>query len=120
MVKKLELVPEPPTPDPVEIPAGLGEQGRRLWLRVQAEYRVDDVGGCTLLEQAARSLDTADRLAKQVAADATIESKAAFLAAKHELACRCFVVRCLKELGVTTEPKQAHGRPYKSYGPGYA
>jgi hypothetical protein len=115
-MKKLELLPEAPAPDHADMPSDLGEHGRALWLQVQAEYRVDDIGGRTLLEQAARSLDTADRLAKQVAAAETVEAKSAFLAARHELACRAFTVRCLKELGITSEPQKQHGKPYKSYG----
>jgi hypothetical protein len=112
---KLKLATEAPTPDHTQIPGDLGEHGRALWSQVQAEYRIDDIGGRTLLLQACHALDMAARLAKQVADIEAIDTKEAFLAARHELACRSFAVKCLRELGITVEPTHAHGRPYKSY-----
>jgi hypothetical protein len=112
---KPQLAVEAPPPDPAEAPPNLGEHGRALWVQVQTEFRIDDAGGRTVLLQACHALDMADRLAKQVAADETIETKTGFLAARHELACRAFAVRCLRELGITVEPMKLHGKPYKSY-----
>src|SRR5262245_21608555 len=115
MATKLKLAAEEPASDPVEIPSGLGEHGKRLWREVQGEFAVTDVGGRVLLEQAAIALDMAHRLSQQIADIEAVDTKESFLAARHELACRAFAVRCLEKLGITVEPKAAHGRPYKAY-----
>jgi hypothetical protein len=105
-----------PAPDTADTPSDLGEHGQRLWREVRSEFTIDDIGGKMLLLQAAHALDMADRLSKQIADIEAVDTKESFLAARHELACRSFAVKCLKELGITTEPKALHGRPYKSYG----
>jgi hypothetical protein len=38
-------------------PVGLSLAGRLFWKRLQADYEIQDAGGLTLLEQAARAFD---------------------------------------------------------------
>jgi hypothetical protein len=119
MTKKLAVISAPPAADPQAIPAGLGVHGQRLWREVQSEYAVTDIGGRELLAQACAALDMAHMCREQISVDGLMQKMSSgwreHALVKHELANRAFVVSTLQKLGITTEPKQLHGRPYKSY-----
>jgi hypothetical protein len=104
----------------IEPPRKLGEAGRVLWDRVQAEYRIEDIGGTELLMQCCLAADRAQSLADTIDRDGeTIHTKAGLKGhpcLKDELAARSFVVRTLQRLGVTEEVLKPVGRPPKSSG----
>jgi phage terminase small subunit len=101
-------------------PRPLGEFGRNLWDRVQAEYRIEDTGGMEILCQACQALDLAESLAETVRQEGqTIETrftKRVHPAIREELQARAFVVRALKELGLNVEAVKPSGRPPRPFG----
>src|SRR5262249_46238750 len=105
----------PPNP-----PRKLGEAGESLWVRVQSEYRIQDVGGVELLMQACLAADRAEALAAVIEADGerimTKNGPKDHPCLKHELAARSFIVRTLQRLGVTDEPLKALGHPTRPLG----
>ena len=105
-----------PIVDQEPIPPDLGQNGLRLWTRVQSEYRVSDVGGVELLTQACRALDRAEKCRIQIDAEGeTIMTKGGLRdhpLLKHELHARSFVARTLSRLGIDSEPVRSRpGRP---------
>jgi hypothetical protein len=92
----------------------------RLWRLILAEYRIDDIGGRLLVEQAAHAQDMVVRLRAQIDADGLmVEMRSgwrAHPALKDELGFRCFITSTLKKLGIVDEPVQQHGGRYKQYG----
>jgi hypothetical protein len=97
-------------------PSGiLGETGQDLWRRVMAEYDIADCGGREMLFQACSAADRASQLKAQIDRDgAVIRSRGgirAHPALKEELACRSFVVKALRLLGLDVEPLKTIGRP---------
>ena len=116
MSKKLTLISDQTGADADGIPAGLGVHGARLFRDVMIEYQVDDVAGRTLLEQAARALDRAERCAAQIASDGEMikvrgKPARAHELLRHELGNRTFAVRTLQKLGLNFEPVREIGRP---------
>ena len=103
------------TPTPAaDCPSRDGSES--LWLRIQAEYAISDVGGQELLIQACLAADRAEALAAVIDQDGErIVTKTAGLkdhpCLKHELAARSFIVRTLQRLGATDEPLKAIGHP---------
>jgi hypothetical protein len=101
-------------------PPSLAEVGRSLWNRVMTEYRIQDCGGLEMLFQACAAADRAAALAALIDRDGeVIRTKAgprAHPALKDELACRAFVVRTLRNLGLDVEPIRTIGRPGSAIG----
>ncbi|WP_128922350.1 P27 family phage terminase small subunit [Bradyrhizobium nanningense] len=93
----------------------LGMHGAALWDRVQAMYRIEDVGGVEILAQICAALDRAEQLADEVARDGPmIMTKSGMRehpALKVELACRAFITRSLQRLGLNLEVVKSPGRP---------
>jgi hypothetical protein len=94
----------------------LGDDGRRLWEAVQAEYAIADSAGVELLCLACESLDRAAQLSAAVVADGVVIRTARGEtreqpALKAELACRAFVAKALDRLGLNVEPAKPNGRP---------
>src|SRR6516162_1002096 len=104
-----------PTLTTISPPRKLGVLGSSLWQSIQSEYRIDDAAGRELLAQACEAADRVARLAERIDADGeVIESKngpKVHPAVKEELAGRAFIVRTLRQLGLTLEPVRAVGRP---------
>ena len=119
MVKKLHLVsPAQPEPDDNGMPHDLGPDGARLWQRVQSEFDVQDIGGLTLLEQAARALDRAERCRRVIDDQGeAIKFKGGGVREhpllRAELQNRALVARLISKLGIDLEPVKAIGRPPK-------
>src|SRR5262249_56527938 len=61
-----------PAPIGLSPPRALGAHGTALWNRVQAEYRIEDIGGIELLTQACQALDRAEELAAAIAHDGSV------------------------------------------------
>jgi hypothetical protein len=97
-----------PAPIGISPPRALGAHGTALWNRVQAEYRIEDIGGIELLTQACQALDRAEALAAAIARDGEVIHTRTGVpkthpAVKDELACRAFVVRTIERLGLNVE-----------------
>jgi hypothetical protein len=108
-----------------EPPRPLGTHGLALWQAIQAEYRIQDSGGCEILAQLCASADRAEQLAEAIDRDGVLipankdgTGLKAHPAVREELACRSFVVRSLERLGISISvvPTRPPGRPPKSYG----
>jgi hypothetical protein len=102
-------------------PITLGQHGRSLWDRIQAEYAVDDSAGIEMLAQACAGADLAEQLQGQVERDGAViyvrGTPRAHPAVKDLLAARAFVVRTLTKLGLNFEPVRASaGRPSGAIG----
>jgi ribosomal protein L13E len=106
------LDPSSTTPQP---PHKLGDHGLSLWQSIQSEYQVDDAAGRELLAQACEAADRIARLAERIDADGEVieteNGPKVHPAVKEELAGRAFIVRTLRQLGLTLEPVRAVGRP---------
>jgi|SRR5215469_15135591 len=81
-----------------------------------SEYAIHDVGGIELLAQACAAEDTAESLAAAIARDGHVIYSRTGVPRSHprvkdELACRAFVVRTLKRLGISIEAVKPPGRP---------
>jgi hypothetical protein len=104
-----------PTP-----PSGLGTVGSAVWNSVQAQYRIEDSGGLSMLEQACRALDRAEACSDQIARDGmlieTPHGPREHPLLKHETVNRALAVRVLRQLGLSVEPVRAVGRPAKGFG----
>jgi phage terminase small subunit len=96
-------------------PRKLGEAGLSLWQALHTEYEVVDAAAIELLTLACESSDQAARLAEQVERDGEVtqtESGPKIHPAIKELrSARTFIVRCLRELGLSYEPIKPVGRP---------
>jgi hypothetical protein len=114
----LKLVATKPLPDfsPPEPPEHLGEDGRALWLGIQAEYGIDDPAGLELLRQAAECSDRIASVRQQ------IDERGELLIIKNiprvnplcavERDQRAALVRCLRNLNLDLEPlRDRPGRP---------
>jgi hypothetical protein len=114
---RLSLISETNRLDP---PAGLGEAGRALWIKVQREYVIDDIGGRAVLEQVCAATDRIETIKQAIAADGPVlHSRAgvkAHPALQAELQNRALVIRGLEKLGLNVEPIRPHGHPTKPTG----
>ena len=102
--------------NPLTPPRHLGQHGRALWDRIQAEYAVTDSGGVEMLAQACEALDCAASLYEQIDRDGAVLRirgvPREHPALKAALAHRSFVVRTLQRLGLNYEPVRSKaGRP---------
>jgi P27 family predicted phage terminase small subunit len=99
----------------LEPPRPLEEYGRKLWDRIQREYRIADAGGQEILCQACQALDRAENLADVIKTEGpmlqTRNTRRTHPAVREELQARAFVVRALKELGLAVEPIKPIGHP---------
>src|SRR5262249_22259400 len=99
----------------LKAPEGLRKAGKALWDAIQGHYNISDAGGIVLLHQAALALDRAEDCAAAVAKEGVVISTPRGLrdnpGVKYELQNRAFLVRTLKELGVTVESVKPVGRP---------
>jgi hypothetical protein len=100
-------LPQPPRP--------LGQHGRALWDRIQAEYMVRDTGGAEILMQACAALDRAEALAVRISEDGEVvygkTGPRSHPALRDEVANRAFVVRTIAKLGLNYEAIKSVGRP---------
>jgi hypothetical protein len=114
---RLSLISETNRLDP---PAGLGEAGRALWIKVQREYVIDDIGGRAVLEQVCGAADRIESIKQAIAEDGPVlHSRAgvkAHPALQAELQNRALVIRGLEKLGLNVEPIRPHGHPTKPTG----
>ena len=105
---------------PYDPPPTLGENGRKLWSSIQAQYQIVDAGGLILLEQAARSIDMAEEYAAIIKADGPTQTTRMGVKdhplTRHVLAARALAARLLTRLGLNLEPTRSIGRP--AGGPG--
>jgi hypothetical protein len=99
----------------LEPPAGLGEAGVRFWRRVQAEYRVADIGGLCLLEQICGAIDTIESITQALAVEGPALRRNGGLRAnpllRDQLQNRAFVARSLERLGISVQEVQPVGHP---------
>jgi hypothetical protein len=88
--------PETGTPPP---PRELGAHGKKLWDRVQAEYRIVDIGGIEVLAQICAAVDTLETLAGIVRAEGVViqtsSTRKTHPAIREQTQLRAFVVRSL-------------------------
>jgi hypothetical protein len=98
----------------------LDEAGRALWIKVQREYVIDDIGGRAVLEQDCGAADRIETIKQAIAADGPVlHSRAgvkAHPALQAELQNRALVIRGLEKLGLNVEPIRPHGHPTKPTG----
>jgi hypothetical protein len=101
---------EPPAP-----PAELGDEGRRVWSEVQAEYCVQDSGGREILRQACLAVDRAHECAQLIREHGllidTPNGKRENPLIRAELNARAFAVRAIQKVGVGLEAIKPIGRP---------
>ena len=92
----------------IQPPINLGEHGRSLWDRVQAEFDCSDVAGVEMLAQICATADLAEQLQQEIEADGAVLRVRGVVrshpAAKDLIAARSFVVRGLQKLGLNYEP----------------
>ena len=110
-------IPETGVPPPRE----LGVHGQKLWDRVQAEYRITDIGGIEVLAQICAAVDTLETLATIVRAEGAViqtsSTRKTHPAIREQTQLRAFVVRSLQTLGLGVEAlKPASGRPARGFG----
>ena len=99
----------------------LDQHGRKLWDQVTSEYDIDDIVGREMLTLACQALDRAEGLSQCIAKDGEMvkarEGIKAHPAIREELACRAFIIKTLRHLGLSFEPVRASvGRPAKGFG----
>jgi hypothetical protein len=124
MAKKppLTLVDPSTSPDPLAPPPTLGETGTKLWQSILGEYRIDDIAGLVLLQQACAAADTAALCDDAVARDGVmIRTKSGLREhplMKVALGARALIVRTLGRLNLDVEPpRPTGGRPPGTYNP---
>ena len=110
--------PETGAPPP---PRELGAHGKKLWDRVQVEYRITDIGGIEVLAQICAAVDTLETLAEIVRAEGVViqtsSTRKTHPAIREQTQLRAFVVRSLQVLGLGVEAlKPTSGRPGKGFG----
>jgi hypothetical protein len=115
---RLSLVSENGRLDP---PVSLGEAGRVLWRKIQAEYAIDDIGGRALLEQICGAADRIETIRAAVAEDGPVIRSRKGGVRVHpclqaEIQNRALIMRGLEKLGITVEPIKPHGHPTKPTG----
>ena len=93
----------------------------QLWDMVLEAHDVDDVASRDAVWLACEQLDRAEALAREIKKDGCVlRSKTSSMvrdhpAIKHELACRAFVCKQLRELGLTrADVRRGSGRPTMS------
>src|SRR5262245_5911252 len=100
----------------------LGEHGTSLWNRITSEYAISDAAGIELLTQACLACERAERLRQEIDQDGEVIRPRNGMLRQHpalmqELACRTFVVRTLRQLGLDVEPlRPSVGRPSNEIG----
>jgi hypothetical protein len=87
-----------------------------LWEAVQSEFGICDCGGITLLEQACRACDRAERCRLLIDSEGEVIKSRGGALREHpllraELQNRAFITRTLARLGITDEPIKPMGRP---------
>jgi hypothetical protein len=98
-------------------PRALGNHGLSLWVRVTAEYDIEDAAGRELLTLACQALDRAEALREAIDRDGELlhlrtGNMREHPALKHELQARAFVAKMPLRLGLDVEPLRAGpGRP---------
>jgi hypothetical protein len=97
------LVGKSPVP-----PGKLGDAGQALWDAIHSAYHITDRGGIELLMQAAVVADRAAQLAAEIERDG-VAAKAGLV--KLEIACRAFISKQMRELGLNIENVRPIGRP---------
>ena len=116
-------VPASPLANSVAPSCNLGEAGQSLWDRIQHEYEVADAASVEVLTQVCLAADRRAELADAIARDGPLVQTAAGVrehpSIKSELAARNFIVRGLRELGLTQQSIQPVGRPSGSVGRGH-
>jgi hypothetical protein len=102
-----------------EPPATLGEAGRDLWQRVQAEYQVLDVGGRELLFQACAATDRLAAISARISEDGEVivtrTGVRSHPGIRDEIQLRALVARLISKLGLDVEP--LHSGPGRPPGP---
>ena len=95
----------------------LSAAGLRLWQEILESYTLDDTASMEVLLLACETLDRAEILKAEIKKDgAVLRSETSSMvrdhpAIKHELACRAFVAKQLRELGlVHAEVRRGVGR----------
>jgi hypothetical protein len=115
VIRKPDLALVGPTPTGSAPPSTLRVHGLTLWESVMSEYRIDDIGGLSILAQICAAADRAEELAAQIAIDGpAIMTKSGLREhplLKHEFGCRSFVTRKLQRLGLNVEALKPIGRP---------
>src|SRR5262245_6072605 len=105
-----------------EPPRKLGATGLQLWRDVQAQYRILDVGGIETLLQICLAADRVwAMLRRSSRAGEMLEGPHGANAnplLRDELACRAFIVRSLRVLGLNLEDVGTLGRPAGKTFPG--
>jgi Phage terminase, small subunit len=108
-------IPAPPRLNSVAPAEVLGRAGQSLWDRVQTEYGIEDAAGVELLTGACVATDRAAEFAAVVARDGAMlqgkDGPRPHPAVRGELEARAFVLKTLRELGLTTQSVKAVGRP---------
>jgi len=96
----------------------LGAAGARLWREILESCDLDDVASREVLLLACEALDRAEILAREIKKDGCVlrsdtgRSIRDHPACKIELACRAFVCKQLRELGLTrADVRRGSGRP---------
>jgi hypothetical protein len=101
-------------------PRKFGPAGEALWLKIQHEYGIGDVGGQELLTQICIATDRAEALAAVIEEDGerivTKSGPRAHPCLREETNVRAFICRTLQRLGITDEPVKPMGRPPKGFG----
>jgi len=101
-------------------PRKFGPAGESLWIRVQTDYAIQDVGGLELLTQCCIAADRAEALAAVIEEDGerlhTKTGPKAHPCIHEETSVRAFICRTLARLGITDEPVKPMGRPTKGFG----
>jgi hypothetical protein len=116
MPRQPETNQEPsPGLSPYDPPASLGQNGRKLWSSIMAQYAITDSGGLAILEQACRSIDMAEEYAAIIAREGPTQATRMGVKdhplTRHVLAARALGTRLLTKLGLNIEPVRAIGRP---------
>jgi hypothetical protein len=112
----LHALPRFPKTTPPKPPAGLGRDGRKLWLELQTTYAITDAAGLVLLELAAKSFDdwiAARELLKREGLTVTggpsgpkVHPAVRLVEVSHRS-----LMASLRQLHLDVEPLKAVGRP---------
>jgi Phage terminase, small subunit len=108
-------IPAPALLNSVSPSHTLGEAGQSLWDRIQNEYAVEDAASVEVLTQLCLAADRRAELAAAITRDgAAIQTEAGLREhplLKSELAARNFILKALRELGLTQQSIKPVGRP---------
>jgi hypothetical protein len=96
-------------------PEGLGEQGKRLWLRINRDFRIDDAGLEAILEAACQATDLAAACAERIELDGLMVPTKDGLRdnplIRQRIAALALSARLLVRLGCLDQPPRPVGRP---------